>query len=193
MIDEIRGRIRESVDVHETLLRDPTFLASVEAAVELVTTTFRGGAKLLIFGNGGSASDASHIAAEFAFRVFIERPGLPAVALGPNFSVSSAIANDYAYRDVFSKQLEGLGRPGDAAWGITTSGNSENVIEGLRVARSRGLATLALTGRTGGRLPKVDVLIRVPSDATPRIQEGHILVGHIVSELVEARLFGRGG
>jgi D-sedoheptulose 7-phosphate isomerase len=189
----VRDRVRQSIATHEALLADDDVIAAVATATDGLTAAFRGGGKLLCFGNGGSASDAQHIAGEFVARFFIERPGLPAIALGANFPVSSAIANDYDYERVFARQVEALGTKGDVALGLTTSGRSKNVIAALTAASERGLMTIALAGRGPDLLPPVDHLIRVPSTLTPRIQECHILIGHILSELVEAALFGPGG
>lgn len=188
-VDAVRKRVSESVDTHQAMLADEQLIAGVARAADRLIDTFRAGGKLLCFGNGGSAADAQHIAGEFVSRVFIDRPGLPAIALGANFPVSSAISNDYDFELVFANQIVALGRPGDVVLGISTSGNSKNVIAGLKIARERGLVTMALSGRSGGRLPTVDHHLRIPSDVTPRIQEGHILIGHIISELVEATLF----
>ena len=145
---------------------------------------------MLLFGNGGSAADAQHIAAEFVGRFAFDRPALPALALSVNSSCVTAIGNDYGFDLVFSRQIEALARPGDLAIGISTSGNSSNVLQGLSVAREMGLCTVALTGCTGGKLKNVvDHCICAPSNETPRIQECHILIGHIISELVEETIF----
>lgn len=187
--EAVRERVSQSISIHEAFLADERLLAGVVAATERLRDAFQAGAKLLCFGNGGSAADAQHIAGEFVSRVFFSRPGLPAIALGANFPVSSAIANDYDFELVFANQVVALGRSGDVALGITTSGRSKNVIVALRTAAERGLTTIAMTGRGPDLLPPVDHLLRVPSDITPRIQECHILIGHIMSELVEAALF----
>ena len=145
---------------------------------------------MLLFGNGGSAADSQHIAAEFVGRFAFDRPPLPALALSVNTSCVTAIGNDYGFDLVFSRQIEALARPGDMAIGISTSGNSANVLHGLSVARKMGLCTVALTGCTGGKLKSaVDYCICAPSNETPRIQECHILIGHIISELVEETIF----
>ena len=146
-------------------------------------------AKLLIFGNGGSAADAQHIAADLVGRYLKERRALPAIALTVNTSVLTAVANDYDFDRVFSRQVEALGRPGDTAIGLSTSGNSLSVLRGLEAATAQGLTTVALTGRTGGILKaKADHCLQVPSDETPRIQEAHILIGHILCEFVEGQI-----
>ncbi len=154
--------------------------------VEKTRETFRRGGKLLIFGNGGSAADAQHLAAELVNRFRREREPLPALALTTDTSILTAVANDYSFDLVFVKQIEALGRPGDIALGISTSGRSPNVVKALKRAREIGLYTVGLTGGQGGDLPEVcDLLLAVPSNETPRIQEGHLLFIHIFAELVE--------
>ena len=146
---------------------------------------------MLLFGNGGSAADAQHIAAEFVGRYYLDRPALPAQALTVNTSSLTAIANDYDYDQIFSRQIEAFGQAGDVAIGISTSGNSRNIVEALRVAKRKDMVTVGMTGESGGQLKvEVDYCICVPSRDTPRIQEAHILVGHILSELVEQAIFG---
>jgi D-sedoheptulose 7-phosphate isomerase len=169
-------------------------VSTVAKVSETLAEALRRGNKLLLFGNGGSAADAQHIAAELVGRFAFDRPALPALALSVNSSCVTAIGNDYGFDRVFSRQLEALARPGDVAFGISTSGNSSNVLLGLSTAKSLSLHTVALTGRTGGKLLKnVDQCICVPSDETPRIQECHILIGHIISELVEREIFHEEG
>jgi D-sedoheptulose 7-phosphate isomerase len=180
-------RIRESAATIERLL-DPACLESIEAAAASMSDALRRGGKVLLFGNGGSSADATHLAAELVGRFLIERRALPALSLSDNTSAVTAVANDYGYERVFARQVEALGAAGDVAVGISTSGASANVAEGLRVARARGLATIALTG-AGGRLRDIaDVCVAVPSDETPRIQEAHTLIGHLLCELVERDL-----
>ena len=160
-------------------------------AAEKMAQAFRAGNKLLVFGNGGSAADAQHLAAEFVNRFRLERPPLPALALTTDTSILTAVANDYAFAQVFSKQILALGQEGDVALGISTSGRSENVFQGLAVAKEKGLFTIGLGGGDGGRLLEVsDLLILVPSQETPRIQEAHLFFIHLVCELVEEVLFG---
>jgi D-sedoheptulose 7-phosphate isomerase len=150
------------------------------------------GHKVLLFGNGGSAADAQHLAAELVGRFRLERASLPALALVGNVCSVTAIANDYSFSDLFARQLEGLGEPGDMAVGLSTSGRSENVVNALAVARAMGLSTVALTGDEGGHLREVtDICLCVPARETARIQEGHLLIGHIICELVERTLFAR--
>jgi D-sedoheptulose 7-phosphate isomerase len=163
---------------------------SIAAAAERVIGCFRDGHKLLAFGNGGSASDAQHLCAELAGRYVRERPGLPALALTANTSDLTAIGNDYGYDRVFARLVEAHGAAGDVAVAISTSGNSPNVLEAVAAARQRGLATIGLCGRGGGKLAGcVDVPIIVPSDRTPRIQEAHIAIIHVLCELVDDALF----
>ena len=163
---------------------------AIAAAAERVILAFRAGHKLLAFGNGGSASDAQHLCTELAGRYVRERPGLPAIALTANTSDLTAIGNDYGYDRVFARLVEAHGRAGDVAIAISTSGNSPNVLEAVAVARQRGLTTIGLCGRGGGKLAGcVDVPIVVPSDHTPRIQETHIAIVHVLCELVDDALF----
>jgi D-sedoheptulose 7-phosphate isomerase len=185
MIDDIlRSNIERSIEVHSRLINAclPTMIAAADALV----LAYRTGHKALFFGNGGSAADAQHLAAEFVGRYLRERSPLPAVALSVNSSATTAIANDYGYEYVFSRQLQALAAPGDVAVGISASGNSRSVIEAIIFARKMGLYTIGLTGSSGGRLHGlVDALIAVPSDETSRIQECHILVGHALCDAVE--------
>lgn len=158
-------------------------------AAEVLIACYRGGGKAIFCGNGGSAADAQHLAAEFLGRYLLERRPLPALALHANTSALTAIANDYGYEQVFSRQLEALARPGDVLVGLSTSGNSASVVEALQVARRLGLTSIALTGAGGGRLaPLADILLAVPSTETPRIQENHILIGHCLCQAVEQAL-----
>lgn len=184
----VRARVQQSIEVKQRLLQQA---ATIARAGEILVETYRTGGRLFLFGNGGSAADAQHIAAEFVGRYYLNRPSLPAEALTVNSSSLTAIANDFNYSDVFARQLEGLARNGDAVLGISTSGNSDNVLKGIGAAKAKGLKTIGLTGEDGGRLYElVDCCICVPSREVPRIQESHILVGHILCEIVEADLFG---
>lgn len=163
----------------------------IAQAVETIVAAFRKGNKVLLFGNGGSATDASHIAGEFVNRFQIERPGLPAVALATDMAVLTSISNDYAFEEIFSRQIKTLGAPGDVAIGISTSGNSPNVIKGMKAAKSGRLTTIAFTGGKGGKLAGLaDIAFVVPSASVPRIQETHITLGHAICQLVDQRLFG---
>jgi len=159
--------------------------------VHLIARTFREGHKVILFGNGGSATDASHIAAEFVNRFLIDRPPLPAIALNTDTAVLTSISNDFGYEQIFSKQLSALGHEGDVVIGISTSGNSPNVIKALDVARKNGMKTVVLTGGTGGKMASIaDYTFVVPSRHTPHIQETHITLGHILCQLVDDELFG---
>ena len=182
--------IEASIATKQDLLRSAGTVATVAKVSELLVATLRRGNKILLFGNGGSAADAQHIAAELVGRFAFNRPALAAMALSVNSSCVTAIGNDYGFDQVFSRQIEALARSGDVAVGISTSGSSPNVAQALSAAKKMGLHTVALTGRSGGDLlNKVDHCIRVPSRETPRIQECHILIGHILSELVEREIF----
>ncbi len=187
--DRIRRRIAESRQVKERLLEDGPVRLMARVA-ELIVRAYRQGGKVLLLGNGGSAADAQHIAAELGGKYYFDRPPLLALAMHTNTSLVTAIGNDYSWAEVFARQIEAAANPGDVAIAISTSGNSENVIEGVRAARDKGATTVGMTGASGGRLkPFVDYCVCVPSADTPRIQEGHILIGHILCELVEAELF----
>ena len=185
MTDNIlRKNIESSIEVHSRLLE--ACLPAMTVAADALIAAFRSGHKALFFGNGGSAADAQHLAAEFLGRYLRERSPLPAVALHANTSAVTAIANDYGYEQVFSRQLQALAVAGDVAVGISTSGNSQSILEALTVARKMGVFTVGLTGASGGRMRElVDVLIAAPSNETPRIQECHILVGHALCDAVE--------
>lgn len=188
----VANSIEASIAVKQNLLRDSALVSSIARVSEILLNTLKSGNKLLLFGNGGSAADAQHIAAEFVGRFAFDRPALPALALAVNTSCLTAIGNDYGFEQVFSRQLEALGRAGDVAIGISTSGNSPNVLNGISTAKKIGLHTIAFTGTPGGKLKQsadLDHCLCAPSGETPRIQECHILIGHIVSELVEQELF----
>lgn len=163
--------------------------SEIVTAAEAIAEAFKAGRKLLIFGNGGSAADAQHIAAEFMNRFLIERPPLPAVALSTDTSVLTSIANDYAFDEIFSKQVKALGKKGDVALGITTSGSSGNVLKALRAAKKLGMTTIALTGEGGKAASLADIPLQIPSRSTPRIQEAHISVLHILCDLTDTLLF----
>jgi D-sedoheptulose 7-phosphate isomerase len=186
----VRHSIEASIAVKQLLLNNVEVVSSISKVSEILVEILKRGNKPLLFGNGGSAADAQHIAAELVGRFAFDRPSLPALALSVNSSCVTAIANDYGFDVTFARQIEALGRPGDVAIGISTSGNSPNVLSAVAVARKMGLQTVALTGATGGKLKAaVDHCICVPSNETPRIQECHILIGHIISELVEQTIF----
>lgn len=167
-----------------------THCEKIVQAVQITALALKNGNKLLFFGNGGSACDASHLAAEFVNRFKIERPGLPALALATDMAVVTSISNDYEYAEIFSRQVRTLGQSGDIAFAITTSGNSTNVVRGVQAAKEKGIRTIGFTGGTGGKLvPLVDMAFIVPSKNTARIQETHITLGHVICELVDELLF----
>lgn len=185
------ARIRDCAAVMQQLLASPEYLDAVVAGASAMTNCLRSGKKILFFGNGGSAADAQHLAAELSGRFLSERPGLCGLALTTNSSALTAIANDYSFEDILARQLEGLGSAGDVAFAISTSGNSPNVIKAVKLACQKEMISIALAGKTGGKLRElVDHCICIPSDQTPRIQEAHILTGHIFCELIETGLLG---
>ncbi|MBI2851735.1 MAG: D-sedoheptulose 7-phosphate isomerase [Chloroflexi bacterium] len=187
--EEISRRLEESARVKQALAGSQA--GEIERMVELVVGTYRSGGKVIIFGNGGSAADAQHIAGELVGRFKLERRAFPAIALNSNTSIITALANDYGYETVFSRQIEALASEKDVVVGISTSGNSPNVINALKAARNKGATTIGLTGGDGGRMVEVcDLCLIVPSQSTPRIQEAHITIGHIICELVERELAG---
>jgi D-sedoheptulose 7-phosphate isomerase len=191
MIDReavFRTRVQESIEAARRLL-DSDALALTAIAAGRVADCLAAGGKVLFFGNGGSASDAGHLAAELLGRFFVDRRPLAAVALADTTAAMTAISNDYGYLEVFARQVRGLGRPGDVAVGLSTSGTSGNVVRGLEAARELGLVTVAFTGASGGKLVDVaDVCVRVPSEDTPRVQELCMLLGHTLCEIVEREL-----
>ena len=190
MEDYIIKILRESNQSKEIFVNEN--LKRIVAVVEAVTTALKAGNKILLFGNGGSAADAQHLAAEFVNRFVIERPPLPAIALTTDTSVITSIGNDYDFTDIFSKQIRAIGQKGDIAWGMSTSGASANVIKALEVAKKIGMITIGLTGRDGGDVARiVDHSLNVSSTSTPRIQEVHITVGHVICEMVDFKLFQR--
>jgi D-sedoheptulose 7-phosphate isomerase len=188
--DYIIKSFRESSQTLESFVNDN--LNRIVAVVDAVTNALKAGNKILLFGNGGSAADAQHLAAEFVNRFVIERPPLPAIALTTDTSVITSIGNDYDFAEIFSKQIRAIGQRGDVAWGMSTSGTSVNVLKGLEMAKKIGMVTIGLTGRDGGDVAKiVDYALNVSSASTPRIQEVHITVGHVICEMVDFKLFQR--
>src|SRR5512145_60084 len=185
--DAIVRMLKEGADLRLQMIDSMT--ADIAEAAKAIAEAFKAGRKILLFGNGGSAADAQHIAAEFMNRFLIERPPLPAIALTTDTSILTSISNDYAFDDVFSKQIKALGRKGDIAMGITTSGSSGNVLKALRAAKKLGMTTIALTGEGGKASSLADIALCVPSRSTPRVQEAHIAVGHVLCELTDTLLF----
>jgi D-sedoheptulose 7-phosphate isomerase len=184
----ILKRFKESTEVKTRFLKEN--LPRLIEGIKLISHAFEAGNKLFFFGNGGSAADAQHLAAEFVNRYIMDRPPLPAIALTTDTSILTSVSNDMAFNQIFSKQLRALGKEGDVAIGISTSGNSSNVVKAFEVAKEMGMKTVALTGNDGGMLAKIaDISLTVPSTSTPRIQEAHILIGHILCEMAEHYLF----
>jgi D-sedoheptulose 7-phosphate isomerase len=184
----ILKRFKESSEVKTRFLKEN--LSKLLDLIKLVAQTFEAGNKIFFFGNGGSAADAQHLAAEFVNRYVMDRPPLPAIALTTDTSILTSISNDFAFNEIFAKQLRAIGKEGDVAIGISTSGNSSNVVKAFEVAKEMGMKTVALSGNDGGVLAKMaDVSLVVSSTSTPRIQETHILIGHILCEMVEHQLF----
>ena len=188
--DLIRRRFGEAAAVKQAL-QAPEHVAFTERCADLVADALRSGGRVLLCGNGGSAADATHLAAELVGRFYLERTPWAAISLSDNTSSMTCIANDYDFTEVFARQVRALGRPGDVLLAFSTSGGSPNVLEAVRAAREAGLTTIGLTGASGGELAEAaDLCLRAPSDDTPRIQECHMLVGHTVCELVEVSLAG---
>lgn len=184
--------IGESIEVKRQLMEDKQFLSRIYEAANLCIKSLENGGKVHLCGNGGSAADAQHIAAELSGRFYYDRPPLNAEALHVNTSYLTAVANDYSYDAVFARMLQGSAREGDVLWGISTSGNSCNILKAIEVAKSKNMKVIGMTGKTGGKMAEVcDVLLNVPSRCTPRIQESHIMIGHIICEIVEATIFPR--
>lgn len=181
--------LQESVEVKQAMIRDTELLSSLEIVSTWCVQACRAGSKVMFMGNGGSAADAQHLAGEFVSRFNYDRPGISGMALTVDTSVITAIGNDYGYEHIFSRQVQACGKPGDVLIGLSTSGNSPNVLRAFEEARSQGIRTIAFTGSTGGKMrASADVCLRVPSMSTPRIQECHILLGHTLCGLVEAMI-----
>ncbi|MCB0822501.1 MAG: D-sedoheptulose 7-phosphate isomerase [Bacteroidales bacterium] len=189
-MERIKQAISESVAVKEKILNDADFLEKIQQVASICTTAFCEGNKILFCGNGGSAADAQHLAAELSGRFYFDRAPLPAEALHVNTSFLTAVANDYSYDEVYARMVRAQGRSGDILVGLSTSGNSPNIIRALEEANKIGMITVGFTGEKGGKMKTMcDFLINVPSQDTPRIQESHILIGHIICELIESKLF----
>lgn len=190
MTDKITSLIQASIQVKQQIITDGHLQKIVAEVTDVIEKAFRDGNKVLFCGNGGSAADAQHLAAEFSGRFYIDREPLFAEALHVNTSYLTAVANDYSYDLIYSRLIKGCGRKGDVLVGLTTSGNSANILEAFKEAKNKGMITVGFTGATGGKLKaESDYLINVPSTDTPRIQESHILLGHIICQIVEERLF----
>jgi D-sedoheptulose 7-phosphate isomerase len=187
----IADNLKESIRVKETVLHDSILLEKIEEAAVLLTRSLKSGKKALFCGNGGSAADAQHLAAELSGKFYLDRPALPAEACHVNSSFVTAYSNDYGFKKAYARYVEGFGGPGDVLIALSTSGNSENILEAITAAKEKEMVVIGFTGTTGGRMAAAcDVLINVPSADTPRIQECHITIGHILCELVEKTIFG---
>ncbi len=190
MSEQIKQLIADSVSVKQQLLNDDAIIAQLDKVSNIIVEAFRNGKKVLFCGNGGSAADAQHLSAELSGRFYLDREALPAEALHVNTSYLTAIANDYSFEVAYARLLKGLGHTGDIVIGLSTSGNSANIVETFKAAKEKGIITIGFTGKTGGKLKELsDYLFNVPSTVTPRIQESHILLGHIICQLVEERYF----
>lgn len=189
-MEKIKSIIEASIETKRQILQNDELIATIEKVVEVVTNAFKNGNRVYFCGNGGSAADAQHLAAEFSGRFYTDRKALPAEALHCNTSYLTAVANDYGYDVVYARMIDGIGEKGDILIGLSTSGNSGNIIKAFEVAKDKGIITVAFTGITGGQMKAIsDYLINVPSTDTPRIQESHITIGHIICQLVEEKYF----
>jgi D-sedoheptulose 7-phosphate isomerase len=190
MQEQIKNIISESISVKNKVLADETLLKTLEEVVGCIVASFKNGNRIYFCGNGGSAADAQHLAAEFSGRFYTDRDALPAEALHCNSSYITAVANDYSYDLIYSRLIKGIAHKGDVLVGLSTSGNSNNIVKAFETAREKGVITVAFTGHSGGKMKELsDFLINVPSHDTPRIQESHILLGHIICQLVEEKYF----
>lgn len=191
MSNHIKKIIGESISVKQELLTNEQLITKLDELSNIIVTAFKNGNKVLFCGNGGSAADAQHLAAEFSGRFYTDRDALPAEALHVNTSYLTAVANDYSYDVVYARLVKGIGKKGDVLVGLSTSGNSKNIVEAFKVAKEKEMITVAFTGDSGGAMKEMsDYLFNVPSTNTPRIQESHIMLGHVICELVEERYFG---
>lgn len=189
-MEKVKRIIEDSIHVKQQLLEDEYLLSAIIRSVGVIVNAFKGGNRVYFCGNGGSAADAQHLAAEFSGRFYKNRKALPAEALHCNTSYLTAVANDFSYDAVYARLIDGIANSGDVLIGLSTSGNSANIVKAFEVAAAKKLTTIALTGITGGLMKGIsDILINVPSTDTPRIQESHILIGHIICQLVEEQYF----
>jgi len=189
---KIQQAIQSSIDVKQQILKDAALLKTIDKVADVLFECLKQGNKVLFCGNGGSAADAQHLAAELSGRFYFDRDPLPSEALHCNSSYITAVANDYGYEQVYARMIKGSGKSGDVLVGLSTSGNSTNIIKAFEVAKEKHITTIALTGITGGLMKDIaDFLVNVPSNNTARIQESHIMIGHILCEIVEERIFGK--
>lgn len=193
-MQQIKNIIQASIDVKQQVLKSEDLLSSISKIVDTITNSLKSNGRIYFCGNGGSAADAQHLAAEFSGRFYTDRKALPAEALHCNTSYLTAVANDYSYDVVYARLIDGIGVTGDVLIGLSTSGNSANIVKAFEVAREKGIVTVGFTGMSGGAMKSIsDYLINVPSTDTPRIQESHILIGHIICQLVEEKYFSNNG
>jgi D-sedoheptulose 7-phosphate isomerase len=189
-MNRIQNIIQSSIDVKQQVLQNAELISTIEKAVDVITGAFQKGRRVYFCGNGGSAADAQHLAAEFSGRFYTDRKALPAEALHCNTSYLTAVANDYGYDAIYSRIIDGIGQEGDVLIGLSTSGNSKNIIAAFEKARGKKMITIGFTGSSGGKMKSCsDYLVNIPSTDTPRIQESHIMVGHIICQLVEEKIF----
>jgi len=193
MREYIKDQIKKSFETKQAIYNNEKLLDNIEEVAKKCVALYKTDKKTILAGNGGSAADAQHIAAELVGRYGFDRPSIPSLALTTDTSNLTAIGNDYGYDQVFSRQLEGMGKEGDIFIGISTSGNSVNIINAFESAKKKNIMTIALTGRDGGEMAKIaDISLVVPSNSTPRIQESHILIGHILCDIIEKEIFADG-
>lgn len=191
MFEFLKKQIEDSISVKNTILADESILKLIYQASELATATYKKNNKILVAGNGGSAADAQHIAGEFVSRFYFDRPGLPAIALSTDTSILTAIGNDYGYENIFSRQIQANAVSGDLFIAISTSGNSHNILKAIKEAKGKNVAVIGLTGQAPCKMDDVcDICIKIPSTETPRVQESHIMIGHIICSIVEENIFG---
>lgn len=193
MKDYIKNQIKTSYEIKQIIYTDDTLVEKIGEVSKVIVECYKKGGKVLLAGNGGSAGDAQHIAGELVNKFYFDRPGLPAIALSTDSSILTAIGNDYSFDRVFSKQVEANGKEGDVFMGISTSGNSKNIVEAMKLCREKGILTVGLTGSKVGAMDEFcDHIIKVPSSETPRIQESHVLIYHIICAIIEESIFGAG-
>ncbi len=190
MENKIKSIIASSIKTKQDILDNEDMIKLINECSDVITQAFKNGQKVLFCGNGGSAADAQHLAAEFSGRFYTDREALPAEALHCNTSYITAVANDYSYDVIYSRMIQGIGKPGDVLIGLSTSGNSKNIVEAFKTAKIKNMITIGFTGESGGMMKNIsDYLLNVPSNDTPRIQESHIMVGHIICQVVEEKYF----
>ena len=191
-MDLIYRQIEDSIVVKKLILEDKVIQKLIKEAAAVCCKSLRKGNKIIFAGNGGSAADAQHLAGELINRFGFERPGLAAIAITTDTSILTSISNDYGFDNLFARQIEAIGKKGDVLISLSTSGNSANILQGIKEAKKAGIVTIGLTGKSGGKMKNLcDLILRVPSGDTPRIQEAHILIGHIICSSVENTLFGK--